>query len=158
RISHGPWDATQDTPQAAPFDAGEDKAPLNFGSSITGRMSGPGSHNKWFDVRNATVEAIVSSQRLPQFLNALCATNFITIVDLDLVRVDPLTDLRDGSDYGDEHVVKATIKLEPVWRREWRKGAMPPEVAAALGMDEKAGGAATAAAPPAAPRGRPAPA
>ena len=71
---------------------------------------------------------------------------------MDLTRVEPLVDLREGYDYGDDHVVKASFTLETIWLREWRKAAMPPKVQQALGMDDKVEGGAAAAAAPAAPR------
>lgn len=151
------WDVAQPVPAANAFDPGEDRVPLNFSASITGRVSGPGSKNRWYDVRPATIDVVISSARLPQFLNALAATNFMTITDLDITKVDVFNDLREGYDYGDEHVVKATIQIETVWLREWRKAAMPPSVQKALGMDDKVDGGAGAAVntPPPPPKPRP---
>ncbi|HMN41377.1 MAG TPA: hypothetical protein PKE29_11075 [Phycisphaerales bacterium] len=150
---------------AAVFDPGEEKAPLNFGVSLTGRTSGPSSKNKWYDVRPTIVEVIVSSRNLPRFLNALAATNFMTVLDLDLARIEPLADMKEGYDYGDEHVVRATMKIETVWLREWRKPFMPIDVQRALGMVDgvDAGHAGDAPAPaprrppPNPPGGRPGP-
>jgi hypothetical protein len=147
-----------DTP--ATYEPGEEKAPLNFTESLTGRTSGPGSRNKWYDVRKATLEIVVSSRNLPKFLNALAATNFMTVLDLDITRVEPLTDMREGYDYGDENVVKATMKIETVWLREWRKPLMPPDAQKALamveGVDAGGGGASAPAAAPSRPARPPA--
>ena len=157
------WSSGDQTPQPASFDAGDDKPPLDFAASITGRVSGPGRKNRWYDVRNVALEVVISSQRMPQFINALSATNFMTVLDLDLTRVESLTDLREGFDYGDEHVVRASILVETVWIRDWRKAAMPQDVQKALGMVEgvevpgAAGAASPAAAPPPSPRSRPNP-
>ena len=148
-------------PQPALFDAGDDKPPLDFSASITGRVSGPGRRNRWYDVRPVTLEIVVSSARLPQFVTALSATNFIAVLDLDLTKVEPLADLREGFDYGDEHVVRASIVVETIWLRDWRKQAMPMDVQKALGMvegvDAPGGAPIPAAAPPPSPRTRPAP-
>jgi hypothetical protein len=149
------WGGGDRNPTPAAFEPGEDKAPLDFGVSITGRSSGPGRKNRWYDVRTVTVDIVIASQKIPQFINALSATNFISVIDLDLARVEPLADLREGYDYGDEHVVKASISLETIWLREWRKAAMPPDVQSALGMNDKVDAAATspsAAPPPRSPR------
>lgn len=123
-------------PAPATYDPGEDKAPVNFARTITGRISGPGSKNRWFDVREATMDVVVSSQRLPAFIDALAATNFISLLDVEISPVDPLVDLKDGYVYGDEHVVRAVLTLETVWLREWRKDWMPPDVKKALAMVE----------------------
>ena len=148
----------EQNPSPMPFEAGEDKPPLDFSASITGRVSGPGRRNRWYDVRTVAIEIVASSARMPQFINALSATNFVTVLDLDLAKVEPLADLREGFDYGDEYVVKASIVLETVWLRDWRKQPMPAVVQAALGMSESVEGAAAApaaAAPAAPPRTRP---
>lgn len=152
------WDAgDRGTPAPQAFDPGEDKAPTDFSRSVTGRVSGPGSKNKWFDVRTITLEIVVSSQRLPAFIDALAATNFITVLDLDLNKADVHADLREGFFYGDEHVVKATMKLEFVMLRAWRAADMPDDVKVGLGMVDGVEGAAAPAAAPAPPAARPRP-
>lgn len=138
QATHGGYDAAN--PQALAFDAGEELAPLDFSRSVTGRVAGPGSRNKWFDLRLAQMEIVVSSQRLPAFINALAATNFISVLDVQLAAADPLQELRAGYYYGEEHVVRATLTLETLWLREWRKDWMPTEVKRALAMDESSKG------------------
>lgn len=119
-----------------PFEQGDDKVPVDFSYSITGRKAGPGTKNKWYDIRYVTLEVIVSSQRLPALIDALAATNFISVFKVDLSSVDIHAELGKGFYYGDEHVVKATLRLETVWLREWRKDWMPSRVKRALAMDE----------------------
>lgn len=151
-VSGPKWDSGQGGPQPAAFDPGEDKVPLNFSNTVTGRISGPGSKNKWYDIRTVTLEVVISSQRIPEFVDALSATNFMAVLDADLKRVEPLSDLREGYDYGPDHVVRATFLIETVWLREWRKPWMPNDVQAALGMLEGVAGNDAASAPAAAPR------
>lgn len=122
----------------AAFEAGADRVPTNFLWSITGRASGPGSNNKWYDIRYVTVDAIVDSARLPAFLDALASTNFMTVIDVDLESIQPAEHLAQGFSYGDSPVVKATFQIETVWFREWREPWMPAEVKAALGLDPNA--------------------
>lgn len=141
------------------FEAGADRAPTDFSRSITGRFSGPGSNNRWYDVRHVTIELIADAKRLPVFVDALASSNFMTVVDADLTRVDPVADLREGFYYGDAPVVKATMVVETIYFREWREPWMPVDVKRALGMDKDAPAADTPA-PRATPRGpanRPAP-
>jgi hypothetical protein len=146
---------------ATPTEAGTDKAPIDLSRSITGRFSGPASNNKWYDVRTVQVQVIVSAQRLPEFFDALARVNFMTVLDMDLYRVDPIEELKNGYFYGSDPVVRATIEIETVWLREWRKDLMPTDVRAALGLvegiatdDPNAGAPAPAPAP--APRRAPA--
>lgn len=155
-VSDPTYDAKSPQPPAAAYDAGEDRAPSDWSKSPTGRWGGPGTKNKWYDVRPVRLELIVSSQRLPEFVDALAATNFMTVIDMDLSRVDTLADLKDGYFYGDEHVVRASLLVETVWLREWRKADMPAEVQRSLGMVEGEAGA-PAAAPAPSPAARPRP-
>lgn len=120
----------------ATYDPGADKPAPNFSASLTGRVSGPGTQNKWYDVRPVDLEVIVSSQRLPQFIDALAETNFFTILDLDLQTVDVFDELKGGQYYGEENVVRALIRVESVFLRSWRAGSMPEAVKRALGMVE----------------------
>lgn len=153
RVSVRPptW-GTDGRPTARATEAGEEKAPLDFSRSITGRVSGAGSKNKWYDVRVVDLDIIVSSKRLPQFIDALGATNFMSVLEVRLQKVEPLLDMRDGYFYGDEHVVRATLAVEYILLREWRKANMPDDVQRALGMvegvNEDGTGGAPAAAPP----------
>jgi len=143
---------------AMPTEAGTDKAPTDFARSITGRFSGPGSNNKWFDVRNARVEVIVSSRRLPELFDALARTNFISVLDMDLFSVDPIEELKAGYFYSNEDpVVRAVLEVETVWLREWRKDLMPLDVRKALGLVEGIVAEDTSGGSAPAPR-RPAPA
>lgn len=157
-VANSAWNTADGTPAPQAFEPGDDKAPIDFSRSVTGRVSGPGTKNKWFDVRTAQMDLIVSGQRLPALIDALSATNFISVLDIDLTRVEPLADLREGFAYGDEHVVRASLSVEFILLREWRKEAMPDDVKKALGMVEGVEGAAAPAAPaPAARPARPSP-
>lgn len=143
---------TDNAVEVRAYDAGADKAPTDFHRSITGRISGPGSTNKWYDIRLVTIEMVADSRRLPTFVDALASTNFMTVVDIDLTTVDPQEELRQGFYYGDGEVVKATMVIETVWFRDWRTPWMPDTVKKALGMDPNAQAtdpnAGAAAAPP----------
>jgi hypothetical protein len=105
---------------------------------LPGRISGPGSNNKWYDVRYITIEMVADAARLPAFIDALASINFMTVVDTDLVKVDSAAELREGYFYGDAPVVNATLVIESIWFREWRERWMPVEVKQALGMDPSA--------------------
>lgn len=102
--------------------------------TITGRKSGDGA----YDLRRATVEVIVSPSRLIEFLDAIKATNLMTVTDLDLEDIDVWSDLADGYFYGDdEYVMRATIQIESVWLRDWTKEFMPEPVRKALGIADE---------------------
>ncbi|QOJ00409.1 MAG: hypothetical protein HRU70_07870 [Phycisphaeraceae bacterium] len=106
--------------------------PINYAVSITGRHGGP--QNPLYDVRRAELVAVVSASRLPEVFDAFARTNFLTVIGLDLAEVDVPGDLEKGFYYGDESVVRATIRVESVWLRSWTTPYMPWEIRAALGM------------------------
>lgn len=95
------------------------------GSTITGRKNS--SANKSFDVRMAQMKVVVSSSRLPQYINAISSTNFMTVTGLEFAEVDAMKDLDDGYYYGNEHVVRATLTIETIWLRSWTTAVMPEE-------------------------------
>jgi hypothetical protein len=108
-------------------------APMDPGHSVTGRLST--AENSVYSVRTVTLEAIVSTARLPAFLRALRQTNFMTVVDLDLAPVDSWADLQDGYYYGDEHVAKATFTIETVWLHGWLAPLLHPDIRGAMGIE-----------------------
>jgi hypothetical protein len=102
-------------------------APVN---PITLRGGGP--TNPLFDVRNAKIRVVVDSARLPQLINAISRTNFMTVIGLEFADVDVWADLEQGYYYGNDHVVRATLDVETVWLRSWTTRLMPPQIRAAL--------------------------
>ncbi len=120
------------TEGAAPGDP--NAAPTNPAVSITGRHSGPGTGNGLYDVRTADVWVIASAKNLPKFLDALAATNFMTVIACDIEHVDPLEELRNGFFYGSDPVVRARLRVESLWLRQWTTPHMPLKVKQAIGV------------------------
>jgi hypothetical protein len=117
-------DYSHNDPNAAPPAAPPPPAvavPLDFNVSFTGR-SAP---NSVYDTRAISLSAVVSSARLPDFINAIERTNFMTVTDMDLSEVDPWADLAAGYFYGNEHVVRVNLVIETVWLRSWTSKFMP---------------------------------
>lgn len=114
--------------------AGEVKP--NYGYSISGRWNGRG--NQFYDVRPMDLVLVVSAKRLPQLIDSISRSNFMTVTDLDLSEVDLWGDLEQGYFYGEESVVRATIEVETVWLRTWTVPFMPEEVKTALGVPKPA--------------------
>lgn len=102
--------------------------------SLTGRTSWPGQPNGLYDARFAEVSMLVSSARLPRLLEAISSTNLMTVVSLDLSAVNMKQDLEAGYYYGDDHVVRATMRIETLWLRPWMEPLMPDGVKQALGV------------------------
>lgn len=100
--------------------------PLEYSmDTVTGRKNSP--TNSVYEVRYATMVVVVSSSRLPQFINAISRTNFMSVVDVDLIDVDTSKDLDRGYYYGDEHVVQATVMVETIWLKSWTSALIPEE-------------------------------
>jgi hypothetical protein len=107
-------------------------APLDLDRSITGRQA----PNSIYDTRVVTLTAVVSSARLPDFLNAIERTNFMTVIDMDLEEVKVWDDLQRGYWYGPEHVVRATLQIETIWLRSWMTRYMPAALKADLNITD----------------------
>lgn len=136
---------------SAPSSTGEDPlaAPVDTGPAtptvvqidpkrVSGRYSGPSAKNNAFDVRRMQITAVVSTARLPQFLDALTETNFITVTMANMTQVAAREELEQGFYYGDEHVVRVDLMLEWCWLREWTGPLMPAEIKKLVGYREPA--------------------
>ena len=132
------------------------KAPLDKRVSVTGRRSS--RQNTLYDVRGADLHVVVESAHLTDLINAIGRTNFMTVIGIELAEVDPIKDMQLGYYYGDEHVVRAKLRIETVWLRSWLEPLMPEIIKGAMGIaSAQQPIPATAPAAPAAPaaRGRP---
>jgi hypothetical protein len=104
--------------------------------SHTGRASG--DQNQTFDVRTATITVVAASDRLGRFLDALVTRNLMTVIGVQLSAVDIASELDQGYFYGEQHVVRAEIRVESVWLRLWTVDMMPKSLKAELGVQETA--------------------
>lgn len=109
-----------------------DPAQSDTPASFTGREGGTASSP--FDLRQVEVVAVVSSEELPKFLDSFSKVNFMTVTDVDLQEVDVWQDLSQGYYYGEDHVVRAHVKVETVWLRSWVSKLMPDPVKKALNI------------------------
>ncbi|MCA9274895.1 MAG: hypothetical protein KDA29_02610 [Phycisphaerales bacterium] len=101
-------------------------------ASFTGREGGTATSP--FDLRQIDVVAVVASKDLPKFLDAFGKVNFMTVTDVDLQEVDVWEELRQGYYYGNDHVVRVSLKIESVWLRSWVSPLMPAPVRETLGV------------------------
>jgi len=90
--------------------------------------------NPVYDVRHGRLTAVVSAEQLPRFIDALGATNFISVTGVHLTKVDPWGELQTGYYYGPDAVVRAELDLECVYLRDWIVNYMPESVRTALGV------------------------
>lgn len=109
-----------------------------FAAAFTGRAGYPGAPNALYDVRYATISVVVDMNRIPELLDAISTTNFMTVIDLDFRAIDPMPPLREGFVYGGDAVARADLRVETVWLRSWMKQWMPSEVRTRLGIPEDA--------------------
>jgi hypothetical protein len=131
--------------QTTPTAAVPGMVPTDPSLGVTGR--GMGAWNTFYDLRYATMNCVVSSARLPEFLDAIERTNFMTVTGLEITDVKIWEDLREGYYYGPEHVVKVKVDIESAWLRSWTAKYMPSRVAAVLGVPGVAPEAAPGAEP-----------
>jgi hypothetical protein len=109
----------------------------DFRRSITGRFSSKA--NQQYDVRIVQLNAIVSSERLPQLIEQINKTNFMTVTNVALEQVDPWADLELGFFYGNEPVIRAILTIETIWFRSWIVPLMPKDLRGLLGVAAKEG-------------------
>lgn len=100
--------------------------------NFTGREGG--RPNSAFDIRKVDLVAVVSSKDLPKFIDAIGKVNFMTVTDLDLQSVDIWDELKQGYYYGQDHVVRVSLKIETVWLRSWMSPLMPNPIRKTLGV------------------------
>ena len=87
-----------------------------------------------YDIRTVDLTVIASSKQLPKFFDALAKTNYMTVIDVDLSEVDVYDALSQGYYYGQDHLVRANIKIETVWLRSWTAESMPKSIRDSLGI------------------------
>jgi|GEM_PF-1197688 len=103
----------------APKDPAE-KAAEHFGITPTGRVS-----NGVFDVRHTRLVIDIEASKLPEFMNELHKTNFMSVIKAQVEDIDEYEVLQDGYVYGDSDVVRASLVVESLWFRKWTADLMP---------------------------------
>ena len=95
-------------------------------ASTTGRVS-----NDQFDVCNVKLSLVVDAAKLPQLFDAFAQTNLMTVLDVDILEIDPWDDLRQGYFYGNGRIARVNLEIETIWLRSWTSAFMPEDVKAA---------------------------
>lgn len=104
----------------------------NFYFGTSGRRS-----NSIYDVRHARVVMHIEWDKLPLFYENLRATNFMSILDMQIRDVDEYAVLRHGGYvYGEGDVVEVEMVIETLWFRTWTTPFMPPTVRKRLAVQE----------------------
>jgi hypothetical protein len=115
-------------------DPGSSSGPADNIATHTGRKLSANDADLIADIRRVSLVAVVASDRLPLLLDEIGRSNLMTVVDMDLTEVDVIGDLRQGYDYGPDHVVRASILIESKWLRSWTASLMPEAVREVLGV------------------------
>lgn len=110
----------------------------DFSIAHTGRSAWPNGNPGLYDIRYATVDAVVDANQLPAVIDAFARTNFMTVIGVSLSGVDGASALGEGYVYGDGAVMRATLRVETVWLRSWMAPLMPEQVRSRLGLPEEA--------------------
>jgi len=111
-------------------------APAAGPATHTGRA--PGGEGAVYDVRYARLTLVVDAERIPHVIDALGASNFITVTSLRASRVDVWGELASGYYYGPGPVLRLDMDVEVVYLRDWTVAYMPPPVREALGIAAEA--------------------
>ncbi|MFG0257695.1 MAG: hypothetical protein ACF8GE_07335 [Phycisphaerales bacterium JB043] len=111
----------------------------DYESSVTGRSAWPSAPNSLYDIRYGEVVLHVSSDSVPDVLDAFNTTNLVTVVSCSLTQIDQQELLAEGYYYGGGHVVEMRVRLETLWLRTWTSETMPDEIKRALGVPVEGG-------------------
>jgi hypothetical protein len=108
------------------------KAPVtyDFSRSFTGRTS-----NHVYDVRQLSVRMVVSTSRLPEVMDAIARTNFMTVLSMEVRPADAFAAAAEGLVYGPDAVSEVRMTIESLWMRQWLARLMPRELQVAKGSD-----------------------
>lgn len=108
--------------------------PLVLSESFTGRKPG---ESELFDLRIVEVTLVASYEKLPELINAISSSNFMTVLDADVYAVDPWDMIAQGHYAGADYPVRVELEIETLWLRSWTKQFMPPKVRGALNIPEE---------------------
>ena len=107
---------------------------ISLSESFTGRKPG---ESELFDVRIVEVTLVASYEKLPELINAISSSNFMTVLDADVFAVDPWDMIAQGHYAGADYPVRVELEIETLWLRSWTKQFMPPKVRGALNIPEE---------------------
>lgn len=113
---------------------GDERTPV--AKDLSRNHTGRPLHSGFYDVVEVEIDVLCDSSRINSVLAAIAATNFMSVTDLDIKPHDPRPDLAEGYSYGNDHIVRATIRADTVWLRSWIKPYMPAEVRKKLGIPD----------------------
>ena len=78
---------------------------------------------------------IVSTNALPEVLNAISRVNFMTVTSVDLRPADAFDAADAGFIYGAQPVAEVRLTIESIWLRQWLARLMPKEMQVRKGTD-----------------------
>jgi len=136
-IAVRPW-YFESAPTAQPAPGISSPIAPDYEVSLTGRTSWPGSPNGLYDARFAEVTLLAASDRLPRLIEAISSVNLMTVTSMSVGSIDMEQHLEAGYYYGEDHVVRVTMRIETLWLRPWMAPLMPEGVRRALGVPDPA--------------------
>ena len=101
----------------------------DYARSITGRVT-----NSKFDVILVDLDMIVSLDRIDEVLDGLTIPVVMSVVDLEIGRVDAFEALGHGEYLGEAPVARLVVTVETLWLRAWSQDLMPDETRVQIGI------------------------
>lgn len=106
---------------------------VNYRNSVSGRQC-----NQMYDVIDSRITLVVDEQYVDQLIRMLEKGQFITVLNVDLQKVDIAAAKDLGYDYGNRPVMQVTLDCEHLFLRDWTAqgptAPMPDEVKQRLGV------------------------
>ena len=121
------------------FSGGQDESEDAAGWPRTHTGRSGGAAGGPYDIRRASLIAVVAADRVDDLMDAITAENLMTVTGLEVEAIDPWAELERGYYYGPERVVRVRLDLETAWLRDWMAPLMPAQVRTALGVPANAG-------------------
>ena len=101
----------------------------DYTKSVTGRVT-----NTRFDVVLVDLDMVVMTNRIDDILETLTQPTVMSVLDVELARMDPFEALKSNHYYGEQSVSRLVVTLETIWLRDWLQELMPDEARTQIGI------------------------
>jgi hypothetical protein len=105
----------------------------DYSRSVTGRIT-----NEKFDVVLVDLDMVVSLERLDEVLEGFSTPMALSVLDLEVSRVDAFDALGRGEYFGESPVARLVVTVETLWLREWSREFMPDQTRMRIGIAPRA--------------------
>jgi len=103
----------------------------DYTKSVTGRVT-----NEMYDVVLVDLDMVVTTSDIDDVLKGLDVPAVMSVLDVEVSRVDPFEALGRGEYLGERPVSRLVVTIETLWLREWSREFMPNEARRLIGIPD----------------------